>query len=65
MVEGIVYDEPAIVGLVTPLADVDVVAREESVVLLHEACHAWAYSCGVDDSFDTRGACIEDVEREG
>ena len=53
MVEGIVYDKPAIVRLIAPLADVDVVVREESVMLLHEACHAWAYSCGVDDGFDT------------
>lgn len=63
MVEGIIDDKPSIVGLVAPLADIDVVAREESVMLLHKACHAWAYSCGVDDGFDARGACIDDVER--
>ena len=46
MIESIIDDEPAIVRFVTPLADVDVVAREKSVMLLHEACHAWAYTRG-------------------
>lgn len=39
MVKGVIYDEPAVVGFVAPLTDVDVGGGEKSVVFLHEVGH--------------------------
>lgn len=39
MVKGVIYDEPAVVGFVAPLTDVDVGRGEKSVVFLHEVGH--------------------------
>ena len=65
VVEDVVDDEPTVVGLFLPLADVDMGIGEEAVVLVHEALHALAYSCSVDGCCDLGLADIQDVEREG
>ncbi len=64
MVKGVIYDEPAVVGFVAPLTDVDVGRGEKSVVFLHEVGHTLAHAFGVDDGLDSSFSHIKKAESE-
>ncbi len=49
MIEGIVDNEPTVMRLFLPFADVYMVAWEEVVMLFHETLHSLTYTIGINN----------------
>ena len=66
VIEFVIDYQPAVVTLLTPFPDVDMLLgrREQAVVLLHQSLHAGTHSRGIYYSLHTLGAHIQYVERE-
>ena len=67
VIEFVIDYQPAVVTLLTPFPDVDMLLgrREQAVVLLHQSLHAGTHSRGIYYSLHTLGAHIQYVERRG
>ena len=44
MIEAIIYNKPAVMGLVSPFSDVNMIIGEEAVMLIHETLHSLTYT---------------------
>ena len=39
MIEAVIYDKPAVMGLVSPFSNIYMIVGEEAVMLIHETLH--------------------------
>ena len=44
VIEGVIYDKPAVMGLVTPFSDVYMIIGKETVMFFHQALHSMSYT---------------------
>ena len=48
MIEAIIYNKPAVMGLVSPFSDVNMIIGEEAVMLIHETLHSLTYTYSIN-----------------
>ena len=48
MIEAVIYNKPAVMGLVSPFSNIYMIVGEKAVMLIHETLHSLTYPYSIN-----------------